>query len=155
MDLNNEAETIQRHMQAVRCELDNEVVELMRSARAKTDWRYYVRRYAATCVWSAVALGVWIAPKRGPQRLAGGSTTATNGNRMVAKPEVESGSLRMGGLLAMVGSALARAAFSYAGQRMWSALSPRPEPLGIGLRGAPRKRHRSIRRGRDHDERNA
>jgi hypothetical protein len=55
---------IRRQMEAVRCNLGDEVEEIVGSARTLTDWRFYVRSYPWLCLAGAAAVGFWAVPKR-------------------------------------------------------------------------------------------
>ena len=59
-----QAEEIQRQMAEIRCALHENVTGIVESARAMSDWRYYVRRYPLVSAAAAVALGYLVVPAR-------------------------------------------------------------------------------------------
>jgi hypothetical protein len=58
------AERIQRRMHDLRGQLDDDVEEVVDSAKEFTDWRTYVRRYPWACVGVAAAIGYLVVPSR-------------------------------------------------------------------------------------------
>jgi hypothetical protein len=58
------AERIQHRMHDLRGKLDDNIEEVVDSAKELTDWRNYVRRYPLVCVGVAAALGYWVVPSR-------------------------------------------------------------------------------------------
>ena len=53
-----------RQVNEVRCNLVNDVEELVESARTLADWRYYVRAYPWVCLAGAAAAGFLAVPSR-------------------------------------------------------------------------------------------
>ncbi|TVS12777.1 MAG: hypothetical protein EA424_22280 [Planctomycetaceae bacterium] len=62
--MNGVAERIQRRMNELRGQLDNDVEEVVDSAKELTDWRTYVRRYPWACVGLAAVIGYLVVPSR-------------------------------------------------------------------------------------------
>ena len=62
--MSNVAERIQRRMHDLRGELDNDLEEVVDSAKEFTDWRSYVRRYPWACVGVAAAIAYLAVPSR-------------------------------------------------------------------------------------------
>jgi hypothetical protein len=58
------AEDIQSQMRQVRCELGEEVDDLVENARVMADWRYYVHRYPWACLGAAAVTGFLLVPTR-------------------------------------------------------------------------------------------
>ena len=59
-----QVEEIRRRMAALRHELDGDVNEVGRSARAMTDWQYYVKHYPWASLALAAVAGYFLVPKR-------------------------------------------------------------------------------------------
>jgi hypothetical protein len=53
-----------RQMNDLRCELDDEVEQVVDSARALASWRYYVARHPWACLACAAAAGFVMVPRR-------------------------------------------------------------------------------------------
>ena len=51
-------------MQQIRCEMDQDLEEMVASARTMVDWKHYVKTYPWVCLGTAAALGFLIVPKR-------------------------------------------------------------------------------------------
>src|SRR5687767_11740821 len=51
-------------MNEVRCDLDEDVQEIVEGARGMGKWRYYVRTYPWVCLGAALAAGYLIVPRR-------------------------------------------------------------------------------------------
>lgn len=62
--MSESAEAIIARMQQVRLEVGDGVNDIVKSAKALTDWRYYVKSHPWACVGLAVAAGFMLAPKR-------------------------------------------------------------------------------------------
>jgi hypothetical protein len=58
------AERIQHRMHDLRGQLDDNLEEVVDTAKELTDWRTYVRRYPWVCVGVAAAIGYWVVPSR-------------------------------------------------------------------------------------------
>ena len=59
-----ETEAIRQRMEEVRCDLDEDVQEIVEGARDMGDWRSYVRTYPWICLGAALAVGYLIVPGR-------------------------------------------------------------------------------------------
>jgi hypothetical protein len=57
-------EQIQDQMHDLRGQLDNDLEQIVDSAKELTDWRTYVRRYPWACVGVAAAIGYLVVPSR-------------------------------------------------------------------------------------------
>ena len=55
---------IRQRMEEARCDLDEDVQEIVEGARDMGEWRSYVRMYPWVCVGAALATGYWIVPRR-------------------------------------------------------------------------------------------
>jgi hypothetical protein len=51
-------------MQQIRCEMDQDLEQMVASARSMVDWKHYVKTYPWVCLGTAAALGFLIVPKR-------------------------------------------------------------------------------------------
>lgn len=57
-----ETNAIRQRMEEVRCDLDEDVQEIVEGARDMGKWRYYVRTYPWICLGAALAAGYLIVP---------------------------------------------------------------------------------------------
>jgi hypothetical protein len=64
LDPAESATEIQRQMRQVRCELGEDVQEIVDNARIMADWKHYVRTYPWVCVGVALAAGYFVVPSR-------------------------------------------------------------------------------------------
>lgn len=113
MHESRETESIRQRMEVLRCDLDEDVQEIVEGAREVRDWRSYVRSYPWVCVGAALAIGYWIVPGRhfGLQDAPALAELAKQ-SRLLA--ESHSGPKRnvRGMLLTIAGNLLARGALS-------------------------------------------
>jgi hypothetical protein len=58
------ADAVRTQMQQIRCEIDQDLDEMVVSARNMVDWKHYVKTYPWVCLWAAAAVGFLIVPKR-------------------------------------------------------------------------------------------
>ena len=58
------ADAVRARMQQIRCEMDQDMEEMVASARDMVDWKHYVKTYPWVCLGTAAALGFLIVPKR-------------------------------------------------------------------------------------------
>jgi hypothetical protein len=58
-----ETQAILDRMEAVRCELDEDVQEIVEGARVMGKWRYYVRTYPWICLGAVVVGGYLLVPR--------------------------------------------------------------------------------------------
>ena len=49
---------------SIRCDIDQDLEEMVASARSMVDWKHYVKTYPWVCLGTAAALGFLIVPKR-------------------------------------------------------------------------------------------
>lgn len=62
--MSQDAEPIQRRMEAIRGQLDHDVEDVVRSAKRMVDWRVHVSRHPWAAVGLAAAVGYFVVPKR-------------------------------------------------------------------------------------------
>jgi hypothetical protein len=131
-----QAEEIQRQMARIRCSLNDEVGEIVHSARVMSNWQYYVRTYPWVCAGVAVALGYLVVPHRLEVMSPDAKTLAklAEQNRLLVRPEAEP--QKRGGALGSVVSLLAgmfvRSLVGYAGQNLGRMLSMEAVKRGVG-----------------------
>ena len=58
------ADAVRAQMQQIRCDIDQDLEEMVVSARNMVDWKHYVKMYPWVCLGAAAALGFLIVPKR-------------------------------------------------------------------------------------------
>ena len=65
-DIPNTPETkaIRQRMEEARCDLDEDVQEIVEGARDMGEWRTYVRTYPWLCLGAALTAGYWFVPRR-------------------------------------------------------------------------------------------
>jgi hypothetical protein len=96
---------IRQRMEEVRCDLDEDVQEIVEGARGMGEWRTYVRAYPWVCMGAALAAGYLIVPSS----LAG----LASSSRSLEAPKGHA--RRM--LLAFVGNLVVRGVSAYALQQ--------------------------------------
>ena len=72
-----DAEEIQQAMRRVRCNLGNDVENLVQQARDATDWRCYVRRHPWACMGAMAVAGYFCVPRGKPTVTPFASSGAT------------------------------------------------------------------------------
>jgi hypothetical protein len=111
-------QAILQRMEEVRCDLDEDVQEIVEGARVMGKWRYYVRTYPWICLGAALAGGYLIVPRvwrRQPNDQT--PVELPNPSRLpVTSNSPHTGSAR-GALLAFVGNLVLRGVSSYALQQ--------------------------------------
>lgn len=115
-------DTIRHRMQQVRCDLGNDVGEIVESTREMTDWRAYVRRYPWVCLGLAALVGYAVMPKRveivSPD--ANAFLELARKNKLVvntdSQPHAKSGLAGMA--VSLIANAAMRSAVAYAGQQL-------------------------------------
>ena len=118
MHESRETEAIRQRMEEVRCDLDEDVQEIVEGARVMSEWRYYVRTYPWACLGAALAVGYVIVPRRPFGMQADAQTPAElNQSRMRAVSDLPAKGTARGILLAFVGNLVMRGVSSYVGQQ--------------------------------------
>ena len=106
-----ETEAIRQRMELVRCDLDEDVQEIVEGARDMSDWRYYVKTYPWICLGGALVAGYLIVPGAlGALASVAASASAKGGAR--------------GKLLSLIGNLVMRSALTYAGQQARKLFAP-------------------------------
>ncbi len=103
------AAEIRRRMEEVRCELGEDVEQIVSSAKTITDWRFYIEHYPWACVGAAAALGYLLVPSRVHVIRPDASALAelAKQNKVVVKAGTET---RRSGMGSMLMGLVARAA---------------------------------------------
>ena len=111
-------QAILQRMEEVRCDLDEDVQEIVEGARVMGKWRYYVKTYPWICLGAALAGGYLIVPRvwrrqaeaKAPAELA-------DPNCLPVTPKSPRKVGASGALLAIVGNLVLRGVSSYALQQ--------------------------------------
>ncbi len=114
-----ESEAIRQRMEELRCDLDEDVQEIVEGARDMGDWRTYVRTYPWACLGAAMAVGYLIVPRRVFRMQPDAQTIAelAKQSRLLATSAVPTKSSARGILLAIVGNLVLRGVSSFVGQQ--------------------------------------
>ena len=121
---------IRQRMEEVRCDLDEDVQEIVEGARDMGDWRSYVRSYPWVCLGAAAVAGYLIVPRRPWETLA----RLANQGRLLALSQFPRQGSTSGMLLSMVSNLVMRRVSSYALQQVGrlfpteASKSPRVDP---------------------------
>jgi hypothetical protein len=138
----SEVEQVRRQMARIRCELDENVEQVVESARQMTDWRYYVRAYPWASVGVAFLAGYFVVPRRVEivRPDADEIYKLAKKNRIVVQDKTnayQKADRGMGGaILHFVGNLATRTLLAYVGQELGkvagikAAESPPPGPVG-------------------------
>ena len=110
-----ETQEILQRMEKVRCELDEDVQEIVEGARVMGEWRYYVRTYPWICLGAACVAGYLTVP------WVSALTKASRG--LVTPNAPPKGGVR-GALVQFVGNLVLRGVLSYAGQQAGKLFTP-------------------------------
>ena len=117
------AMAIRQRMEEVRCDLDEDVQDIVEEARDMGQWRYYVRSYPWVCVGAALAAGYLIVPRR-----PGGEQTARTSAEMTkqsfASSHVSPAAGTRSTLLRFLGNLVMRSVSSYVEQQAANLLAP-------------------------------
>jgi len=105
-------QAILRRMEEVRCDVDEDVQEIVEGARDMGKWRYYVRTYPWICLGAALAVGYLIVPRR-----AVGMQSDTHKPDELDKPNSPPKGNAHGILLPFVGNLVMRGVAAYVGQQ--------------------------------------
>jgi len=110
-----ETQAILERMEEVRCDLDEDVQEIVEGARVMGKWRYYVQNYPWICLGAAAAGGYLIVPRvwRSQPAAQPPAELASPSRILVTPRSPPQGSAR-GALMAFVGSLVLRGVSSYA-----------------------------------------
>jgi len=122
------ATAIRQRMEEVRCDLDEDVQEIVEGARDMGDWRSYVRSYPWVCLGAAAVAGYLIVPRRPWETLA----SLANQGRVLASPELPRQGRTGGMLLSLVSNLVMRGVSSYALQqvgRLFPTEGPKSPPV--------------------------
>lgn len=114
-----ETKAIRQRMEEVRCDLDEDVQEIVEGARGMGEWRSYVRTYPWVCVGASLAVGYLIVPRKVFGRPSNARALAESANQSPLRATshlLPQGNAR-GTLLALVGNLVLRGVLSYAGQQ--------------------------------------
>ncbi len=117
---------IRRRMEEVRCDLDQDVQEIVEDARDLRDWRTYVRSYPWACVGVTLAVGYLIVPRRRrmSQPTAEMLAELAKQSRIAAMTDLPTKANGSGHVLAFVGDLALRGIASYIGQQAGKYLAP-------------------------------
>lgn len=112
-----ERSAIRQRMEEVRCDLDQDVQEIVEGARDLRDWRAYVRSYPWACVCTALAVGYLIVPRRSMVLRRNSEMLAelAKQSRLAAMSDLPKQSNRSGRVLAFVSDLALRRVVSYVG----------------------------------------
>lgn len=115
-----ETKAIRQRMESMRRDLDEDVQEIVESAREMGDWRSYVKAYPWAFLGTAFVAGYLIVPRRRMAVQPDAQTLAelANQSRLLAASEVPPKSTTHGALLALVGNLLIRGVSSYVVQQV-------------------------------------
>ncbi len=134
------ADAVRARMQQIRCEMDQDLEEMVASARDMVDWKHYVKTYPWVCLGAAAALGFLIVPKRSTAihpDLATLTELVKTGH-MVAEPAPAATRGLVDALLATVASIAVRKGIELLGQSAARLLGraadapPQPPPAAEG-----------------------
>jgi len=134
------ADAVRARMQQIRCEMDQDLEEMVASARDMIDWKHYVKTYPWVCLGTAAALGFLIVPKRSTAihpDLATLTELVKTGH-MVAEPAPAATRGLVDALLATIASIAVRKGIELLGQRAARLLGraadapPQPPPAAEG-----------------------
>jgi len=125
-------QAIRQRMEEVRCDLDEDVQEIVEGARDMGAWRSYVRTYPWVCLGAALAVGYLIVPRRsfGMQHRAQVLAESANPSRSPTTSHLPAKGSLPGMLLTLVGNLAMRSVSSYALQQADKLFSTQPaKPL--------------------------
>jgi hypothetical protein len=114
-----ETQAILQRMSEVRCDLDEDVQEIVEGARVMGKWRYYVRTYPWVFLGAALAAGYLIVPRRQSAIRPDPQTPPELANHIpfVGAAQVSPTGNTRGMLLGFVGNLVLRGLTSYAMQQ--------------------------------------
>lgn len=83
----SDVDQIRRRMAQIRCDLHEDMQEVVSGAEVAFDWRHYVRQYPWIAIGAATAVGYLVVPKR--RKVVVEADQAVNELRKVASAEAE------------------------------------------------------------------
>jgi len=112
------ADAVRARMQLIRRDIDQDVEDMVVSARNMVDWKHYVRTYPWVCLGTAAVLGFLVVPKRstGVRVLAGLAALAKDNSHPVVKPAPAAARGLVDAIAATIANIAIRAATAYAGR---------------------------------------
>lgn len=128
-----DTDEIRRRMEEVRCDLVQDVQEIVDDARDLRDWRYYVKTYPSVCLGTALAVGYLIVPRR--MRVRADVQTLTElakQSQSLATPKLPLISSARSMVLSLAGKMAMRSILSYIERRAGGLLEPQavnPRPM--------------------------
>lgn len=125
MDNSPDTKAIRQRMEEVRCDLDEDVQEIVEGARDMGEWRTYVRSYPWISLGAALAVGYLIVPRRhlGIKPDARTLAELAKQSRLLATSDLPTKGNTRGMLLAFVGNLVLRGVSSYVGQLAGKSLA--------------------------------
>ncbi len=116
------AERIRSRMESIRGQLDQDVDDVVESAKSMIDWRVYVSEYPWACLGAAVAIGYLVVPRQLEVNRPDADTLLelAKGNKLVvsANPSPQPSRGVAGMLFHVAAKAAVRGALSYLGQQL-------------------------------------
>jgi hypothetical protein len=132
----NHTTDICRRMQEVRCQLGDDVEQIVGSARTLVDWEHYVRQYPWWCLAGAAAIGFLAVPKRAeiisPDAEAMEQLARRNKLVVQSKPQARAKSSMSASVLRFLANAAIRSAVAYAGQNAGKLMAQSSNNEGNG-----------------------
>ena len=113
-----QTEAIRHRMEEVRCDLDEDVQEIVEGARDMGAWRSYVKSYPWVCLGAAFAVGYFIVPRRrSGQPDIETLAELANQSHLLATSHIPTKSNARGMFLAFMGNLVMRGVSAYALQQ--------------------------------------
>jgi len=129
MSERDNAEALQKRMEALRLHLNSDVADVSQNAKEMTDWRFYVRRFPWAAAGIALAAGYAVVPKRteivSPTPETLGKLAKDDKLVVKRKPKAASSETLAGTLLTLAATAATRAAVGYIGGKLAAVADPR------------------------------
>lgn len=120
--MSHAADRIQRRMEDVRGHLDEDVNDVVDSAKELVDWRAYVRKYPWACLGTAVAIGYILVPQRLELNNPDVDTLLELAKRhklsVTANPTPERRNATVSKVFSLITQAAVRGGLSYLGQKL-------------------------------------
>ena len=111
------ADAVRARMQLIRHEIDQDVEDMVVSARSMVDWKHYVRTYPWVCLGTAAMLGFLVVPRRSTAvRVLAGLAELAKTNHPVVKPAPVATRGLVDALVATVTNIAIREATAYLGR---------------------------------------